>query len=298
LILKRFFREPLLHFLIAGGILFGIFRVTHPAAPDPAGKTIVVDKDTLLTFLQFRSKAFKPDYFASQLEAMSPKERQDLVDQYVEEEALYREAKTLGLEQGDDVIRQRLVQKMRYLMDDLAQSGPPTDAVLQQYLEKNKDLYIIAPSVTFTHVFADSSVRGDKGARELAEQLKIRLYATHAAFNDAPQFGDRFPFLQNYVERTFDFVESHFGPDFASEVKQIAPADGRWIGPIKSAYGYHLVLVTARTGARLPQLHEIRTQVEEDWTRDWMDTARAQSVRHVVGQYMIERKDLGGKHPQ
>jgi hypothetical protein len=296
--LKRLLHEPLLHFLIAGGILFGMYRLIHHAAPEAGGKTIVVDKGSLLTFLQFRSKAFKPDYFAAQFEAMTPKERQDLIDQYVEEEALYREARSLGLEQGDDVIRQRLVQKMRYLMDDLADTGSPTDAVLQQYLEKNKDQYAIAPSVTFTHVFADASLHGDQGARNLAEQLKARLNAVHAQFNDSPQFGDRFPFLQNYVERTFDFVGSHFGADFASELKQIPASGSAWIGPIKSNYGYHVVLVTARTESRLPELHEIRAQVEDDWARDWMDNARAQSINHLMSQYKVERRELEGKRSQ
>jgi hypothetical protein len=295
--LKRLLHEPLLHFLIAGGILFGVFRLTHHAGPEStSNRTIVVDKESLLNYLQFRNKAFQSEYFTTQLDGMGAKERQELVDNYIEEEALYREAKALGLEQGDDVIRQRLIQKMRYLMDDLAETGgSPSDATLQAYLDKNKEQYVIEPSVTFTHVFADSSVRGDKGAREFAEQLKVRLTAAHASFNDAPQYGDRFPFLQNYIERTNEFVGSHFGPEFVSELKDIGPAETRWVGPIKSMYGYHVLLVTGRTEARVPELREIRTQVEEDWARDWMDTAREQSIHHLLGQYKIERKDLEAK---
>jgi hypothetical protein len=96
----------------------------------------------------------------------------------------------------------------------------------------------------------------------------------------------------------FDFVESHFGVKFASELKLVVPSASEWIGPVQSDYGYHLLLVTGRTQSRVPQLQEIRTQVEEDWTRDWMDSSRAQSVRHLIGQYKVELKDLGGKHSQ
>src|SRR5262245_15259443 len=125
-------REPLLHFLLLGGILFTLFGFTHHSAADlSSNKTITVDKEGLLNFLQYRSKAFETEYFTQQLDAMSPEERKNLVDQYVEEEMLYREARALGLEQGDYVIRQRLVQKMRYLIDDLTEGGaPPSDAVL------------------------------------------------------------------------------------------------------------------------------------------------------------------------
>src|SRR5262249_31075587 len=153
-----------------------------------------------------------------QLDAMSPEERKSLVDQYVEEEMLYREAKALGLEQGDYVIRQRLVQKMRYLIDDLTEGGEaPSDAVLSDYLQKHKDIYVLEPSVTFTHVFVDTSVHGERAAKEIAERLKAELDSKGAGFNDAPQFGDRFPFLVNYVERTLDYVTSQFGAEFVSE---------------------------------------------------------------------------------
>jgi parvulin-like peptidyl-prolyl isomerase len=291
-ILNRIFREPLLHFLIAGGLLFGIFTWSHRGAAKPAsGKTIVVDKTSLLNFLQYRNKAFKPDYFESQLNTMSPRELQDLSDQYVEEELLYREAKSLGLEEGDDVIRQRLVQKMNFLIEDLADtSGTPSDAELEAYLKNNQSPYIIEPSVTFTHVFADSSVHGEKAAKELGERLKTQLNSTHAAFNDAPQFGDRFPFLQNYVERTFDYIASHFGKEFAGEIQKLTPSQSKWVGPIRSEYGYHLLLMTSRSEGRIPQLQEIRSQVEEDWLRDRKDKARALSLRELANQYTIERK--------
>ena len=292
MILKRILREPLLHFLVAGGLLFGAFAWSHRGAAKPAsGKTIVVDKASLLNFLQYRNKAFKPDYFESQLDAMSPRELQDLSDQYVEEELLYREAKSLGLEEGDDVIRQRLVQKMNFLIEDLADtSGTPSEAELQEYLKKNQAEYVIEPSVTFTHVFADFSVHGEKAARELAERLKIKLNSTHAAFNDAPQFGDRFPFLQNYVERTFDYIESNFGKEFAAQIRKLTPSQTQWVGPIRSEYGYHLVLLTSRSEGRAPQLQEIRTQVEEDWIRDRKQKARTLSLRELASQYNIERK--------
>lgn len=292
MILKRLLREPLLHFLVAGGLLFVIFTWSHRGTAKPtSGKTIVVDKASLLNFLQYRNKAFKPDYFEAQLDAMRPRELQDLADQYVEEELLYREAKSLGLEEGDDVIRQRLVQKMNFLIEDLADtSGKATEAELEEYLKKNQAPYVIDPSVTFTHVFTDFAVRGDKAAKELAERLKVQLNSTHAAFNDAPQFGDRFPFLQNYVERTFDYIASHFGKEFAAEIQKLTPSQTQWVGPVRSNYGYHLVLMTSRSEGRNPELQEIRTQVEEDWMRDRKEKAKAQSLRELAGQYTIERK--------
>ncbi len=293
---RRFLREPLLHFLLAGGILFGIFGLTHRAGPGPASdKTIVVDRETLLNFLQYRSKAFQPEFFSSQLEAMTAAERKDLVDQYVQEEILYREAQAMGLEQGDYVIRQRLVQKMRFLLEDTAGDlAAPSDEVLAEYFQKNAKRYAVDPSVTFTHVFFDSSVRGDQQARESARRLKDKLNAGGAAFSDAPKYGDRFPFLQNYVERTLDYVASNFGDEFVSALKQNAPSEKRWIGPIRSTYGYHVVLMTRLTAARIPKLIEIRSQVQDDWLRDQMEDARSRSMNQLASRYKLVEHGLGG----
>ena len=294
---KQILREPLLHFFVAGGILFGIYRLTHPAGVDPArDKTIVVDKAGLLNFLQYRSNAFETEYFTKELDAMSPEERKSLADLYIEEEMLYREARALGLEQGDYVIRQRLVQKMRYLIDDITEGGgAPSDAVLSDYLRKHKEIYTLEPSVTFTHVFGDASTHGDKAAKEMAERLKGELNSRGARFNDAPQFGDRFPFHENYVERTLDYVQSHFGTEFVSELVKIAPSERRWSGPVRSMYGYHVILLTARTEARLPELSEIRKQVEEDWLRDRTQSARSQGLNRLAHEYTVERRDLDEK---
>ncbi len=294
--LRRFLREPLLHFLVAGGILFGVFGLTHRTGPGLASdKTIVVDRESLLNFLQYRSKAFKPEFFSSQLATMTTAERKDLVDQYVQEEILYREAEAMGLEQGDYVIRQRLVQKMRFLIEDMAEGRTtPTDAELAEYFQKNRKRYAVDPSVTFTHVFFDSSVHGDKQARELALRLKDKLNASDAGFSDAPKYGDRFPFLQNYVERTFDYVASQFGNEFVAELKQDAPSEKHWIGPIRSTYGYHVVLMTRLTDARVPELSEIRSQVADDWLSDRIEDVRSRSMNQLAGRYKIVQKDLGG----
>jgi hypothetical protein len=292
MIARRILREPLLHFLVAGGVLFAAYRITHTATTDASSdRTIAVDDHALLTFMQYQAKAFQNEYFETQLAALRPEERKALEDQYLQDEMLYREAKALGLEQGDDVIRQRLIQKMRFLMDDLGETGDrPTDAVLRSYLEKNSARFLLEPSVTFTHVFVDASVHGNALARQRAERLKAALNAGHAGFNDAPRFGDRFPFLQNYVDRTFDYVSSHFGEEFAASVKTLEPSDTAWQGPIRSTYGYHLVLVTHRTEARLPDLAEIRQQVEDDWMRDRAESVRSQSMVRLAAQYTVEHK--------
>src|SRR5262245_30100130 len=193
--LRRLLREPLVHFLVAGALLYGLYA--WRGGEDGSPHRIVVDRAALLQYLQYQSRAFDPASFGRQLDAMTPAQRQQLIDDYVREEVLYREARALGLEQGDYVMRQRLVQKMSFLLEDRS-DAEPTDAGLQQYLQANGRLYAVEPSLTFTQVFIDPAQRGDAAAAARAASLLRELNARHAQFNDAPRYSDRVPFLQNY----------------------------------------------------------------------------------------------------
>jgi hypothetical protein len=293
-VLTRIVRDPLVHFLAAGGLLFAVFAALHPqsAASGDSGRTIVVDRQGLLTFMQYQSAAFQPQYFEARFSALSPADRQALIDNYVQEEALVREARSLGLDEGDYVIRRRMVQKMMYLMDDTAtDSFSPSDADLQRYFQARPDAYRGPATVTFTHVFVDNEVEHPGGAFEAAEALKRTLEQKRARFADAPAYGDRFAYLQNYVERTPDFVGSQFGAGFAAELAKLQPSD-HWQGPIRSDYGWHLVLLTQRKPAELPKFSDVREQVKDDMLRDAIAGHRRKAIQDLVARYRVDLKDL------
>ena len=290
---KRFLRDPLLHFLVVGGLLFAAFSIIRgPAPPADDGDTIVVDRTGLINFMQYQSAAFSPDYFAREFDALSPAEKQALIDKYVREEAMYREAQKMGLVQGDYVIRRRMVEKMRYLIDDTAaEAFHPSNAELQQYLEAHKDRYEVAPSLTFTHVFVDSEKRPND-AQAVAEKLKAELTAKSARFEDAPRYGDRFPYAQNYVKMTPDFIENQLGDGFIEALMKLAPSDSAWQGPIKSQFGYHIVMLTRHVPSRMPQLSEIHDQVRDDMQRDRVMAFREKAVADLVKQFKVKLDDV------
>jgi len=154
-----------------------------------------------------------------------------LSDRYVREEALFREASAMGLAEGDYVIRRRLVQKMLYLLDDTAtESFAPNDAALLGYLHAHEDRYREAPTITFTQVFLEDAIVRPEGGERAAERLKRELEAHHVGFDRAPRYGDRPPYLQNYIRRTAAFVENQLGANFASHVTALQPSD-HWQGP-------------------------------------------------------------------
>jgi hypothetical protein len=286
--LRRVVRDPLLHFLAAGAVLFAVWHALQ--RPAPAGSddhTIVVNHKSLLRYMQYEETAFQPDYFEAKLASLTAQERRKLVDDYVREEALVREASATGLADGDNVIRRRMAQKMLYLMDDVAtQSFTPSEAALRKYFLDHQERYRIAPELTFTHVFVDKEIRRNESPKQAAERLLRELESRKAGFNDAPRYGDRFPYLQNCVQRSPDFIESQFGEQFTSAVNMLQPSP-HWQGPVESSYGYHLVLLTKREPPVLPKLADIESQVREDLLRDTITGYREKAIRELMRQFTI-----------
>jgi parvulin-like peptidyl-prolyl isomerase len=297
--LRRLLREPLVHFVAAGALLFAAFTLVRGPRPSAADdSTIVVDRRALLTYMQYRANAFDAATFEAALDALSEQDLAQLIDEYVEEEALYREAKTLGLDGSDYVIRQRMIQKIKFLLGDAAAPSATVDAnALADYFAVHKQEYAVEPSVTFTHVFFDAERRGGAyKARDAAERAVRNLNAAHEAFNDAPGHGDPFPFLKNYVDRTFDYVASQFGHEFAAALAKLTPGEV-WQGPLRSAYGEHAVLLTRRTEPKLPELDEIRDRVEGDYLRERAAVELKSLTATVRKRYRVEVLDVR-KRPQ
>ena len=125
--MKSFLKEPLVHFLAAGLGLFVLFGIVNRDEPDADPNVVTVDHDTLLTFVQYRIKAFNPTLAEEKLSSLSDDELQRLIDDYVREEVLHREAVALGLGEDDYIIRRRLVQKLEFITEGFAEAGAKVD---------------------------------------------------------------------------------------------------------------------------------------------------------------------------
>ncbi len=293
--MKKFLREPLVHFLAIGAGLFVLFDLVAPEDSNIDSKTIVVDRDALLTFVQFRSKAFNPEVAAARLDALSDAELNMLIDDYVREEALHREALALGMDQNDYVIKQRMIQSLQFITNGFVSAAVDvSDAEIAAYYEAHRDDYYVDPYATFTHVYYSSDRHGGEQARRFAEAKLAELNDQQVPFAESTRHGDRFLYNVNYVERTEDFVGSHFGRPMAAAVFQLEPDEGRWFGPFESAYGYHLVMLTKRTDGLYPPLEEIVDTVREDALRIKLDEQNERAVQAIVDTYEIRMGDVRG----
>jgi len=298
--LKRFLKEPLVHFLAAGLGLFVLFGVVNRGEPDVDSNVVTVDHDALLTFVQYRIKAFNPKLAEEKLSSLTDDELKRLIDDYVREEVLHREATQLGLDEDDYVIRRRLVQKLEFITEGFAEAGAEVDqAALRRYFDANKADYYVEPFVTFTHVFFETEDRPRDQARTEAEKKLVELNRDGVPFAEAPQHGDRFLYHVNYVERTPEYVASHFGVPMTKAVFELEPNDFIWRGPFDSAYGVHLVMLTTNEPGREPELSELEGRVREDARRAMIRDETEAAITDIVGTYDVrvvyEREDAANQ---
>ena len=287
--MRHWLKEPLLHFLGAGVGLFVLFGIVNRDEPEDDPNVVVVDHDALLTFVQYRIKAFNPALAEKKLEGLSDEELERLIDDYVREEVLYREAVALGLDEDDYVIRRRLVQKLEFITEGFAEAAVESDdAALQRFFEAQRADYYVEPFVTFTHVFFETEDRPREDARARAEKKLVELNRNSTAFSDAPKHGDRFLYHVNYVERTPEYVASHFGGPMAKAIFELEPNDLVWRGPFDSPYGVHLVLLTTSEPGREPELAEIEGRVREDWRRSVIRAETESAIADVVDSYEVQ----------
>jgi hypothetical protein len=288
--LRRLLREPLVQFVLAAAMLYALHALWQGTGAGNDGQRIVVDRATLLRYVQYRAQTFDPATFEAYLDALPAIERRRLIDEYVREEVLYREALALGLQRDDNVMRLRLVQKMSFLLERPAPQAP-AEAELEAYYAAHQQEYVVEPSWTFAHVFVAAETQGEQHPGQAALRMLKQLNADGARFNDAPRYSDRFPYLLNYVERTPDFIEAHFGAEFRAALDAL-PVSVRWQGPLRSTLGWHLLLITARQPGRVPALAEIHAEVVDDYRRARAAEILQQSEQELIGRYRVVVGDL------
>ena len=283
-------KEPLFQFLLLGLTLFVLVGALAPKglqADSPM--QIVVDQESLTKYLQFQRKSFEPQQAAAMLQTMSQAQQSLLIENYVRDESLYREALSLGLDDNDEIIRRRLIQKMEYIAQGFYNELPAIDeTALQAFFEKNQSQYTVEPSITFTHVFIAKSAVSTKltDAKKRAQQTLEKLNSLLVPFEQAGKYGDRFLYNLNYVERTPAYISNHFGTSFSTKVFK-HQTSGNWQGPIESEYGHHLVLIKSKTAARMPALSEVAAIVLADAQRELQRQTKAAAVNELVQKYSI-----------
>lgn len=247
--MKRLLAEPLVHFLILGAALFGVYALIR-SKPTTDSEQIVVTASRIENLTTTFTRVWQRPPTARELKG--------LIDDYVKEEILSREAIKLKLDQDDTIVRRRLRQKMEFLAEDFAATREPTDAELATYLLEHADAFREPPRFTFRHIFLSD----ERGARLKSDADGLLAQLKQDPALDPTSLGDRFLGPAEFKGESLQGVASQLGGEFAEQLNGVAV--GQWTGPVRSTYGAHLVLVTHRENGRQPTLAEARERVKRE----------------------------------
>lgn len=286
----RVLREPLVHFMLIGACLFGLISWFAPDS-EKSSRQIVVTQDRLLEFMQYRNQTFSGaarTRLDEMLSAMTPSQRSALIEDYVREEVLHREALALGLDDTDYVIRRRLAQTMEYILRGTPDTDlpPPDDAELEKYFLANIARYESPSRVSLRHVYFESD-SADRSAEDRARSVLEALRAQRISFEEALARSDRFPYFQDYADEPRPLIESHLGPSVADAAFD-APQNPSWQGPYRSRGGIHLIQVTRRTAPKTPDFASVKEVVVNDWRTAKTEERLEARIRGLIGEYRVE----------
>src|SRR5690606_31986400 len=279
----KLLKDPLLHFLALGALLFAVALVRDGGDEDPG--RIVIDAVTVERVAAA----------ARRLHGREPTrdELRELLEPHIRDEVLYREALALGLDENDDEVRRRLIEKMHYLTQDLADPEPPSEEAVREYFEAGPERFELPAAVTFEQVFFSPQMRGE--ALDASVEAGLRALREGA---DPAEIGDRTPLRFRYDEAERSRLEVLFGAEMTDALFAAAP--GSWDGPYLSDFGVHLAKVVERRPARRRTFDEARDDVlaayaaERRVERNEAEYARIRARYDVVVEWP-ERGDGAGR---
>lgn len=282
ILLGKIFREPLVHFLFLGLMLFVLFGLVSGRQGD-SEERIVISQPMVNEIAQaFQATWQRPP---------TPQELQGLVDSRIREELVYREGVALGLERDDPVIRRRVAQKLEVLAEESAVQEAPEDAELVRFMQQNVERYALPAEVAFTQVLFDPNRHG----AALEEDMNAALLRLEAGEN--PELvGDRTQLPMVVTTIPVDLLARDFGYEFARALPE-QPV-GQWSGPVVSGFGAHLVLLSSMTAGRPATLTEMRKAVERDWENEQRQQARQAYYDQLHKKYAVAiEADLSATAP-
>lgn len=267
--MKQLLKEPLLHFMLIGAGLFGIYAWVNPseeASPDQ----IVVSQGRIEQMISIYEKTWQ--------RLPSEEELKALVDDYVLEEIYYRQAQEMGMDQDDTIIRRRMRQKLEFLTDEVLLAEDVDEQVLEQYLADNADAFREDARYSFEQVYINPQKHGD-GLDAYLEEVGSGLRVGSEVQSDS------YFVAREHSDLPAWKVDREFGQDFADQLNGLNM--GEWSEPISSGLGIHFVRLSKRDAGRLPDLADVHDKVKREWIHH-----QKLEKRRALNEKFLERYEV------
>ena len=263
-------REPLLHFAVVGAMLFGGYSWLNKNVEATAVDPVRIGEGDV--------RWLKQTWSSQWLRDPSDDELKGLVNDLLNERLMAREAEAMGLGQDDTIIRRRLAQKLKFLVEDTARLAEPSEAQLRQYFAANATHFETPGEVSFKQVYFNPQHRTDAAADAKSVLAELNVGEVEPAGGDRLLLGDSFDDTGELA------LAGMFGAGFAQEAFALEP--GKWHGPVKSGYGFHLIFVSERTSKAQKPFETVRDAVLAEW--------RGAKQAELSRDYLVElRKKYG-----
>jgi peptidyl-prolyl cis-trans isomerase C len=261
-------RDRLFWYIVAGVALFAIdYSVQQRETREIKITLPLVEK----LAVQWEAQTKRPP---------SPRDLDMLIEGYIREEVLMREAIALGLDEDDVIIRRRLAQKVEFTLGEGFDAEQPSEEILRQFYADNIASYRRPERLSFRHIFLAEKP-------EMAAALQTDLAQDPASWK---RLGQPFMLQRDYIDRSRNDLAELFGGDFAEAL--FARAGAAWQGPIQSAYGWHLVQINQHFAAEQPDFELVAERVARDWVMQAERTAKEKAWAALRAKYTITMQPL------
>jgi len=282
--LTRLFKEPLIQFLLIGACIYGAYALFGAPEEGDADSIVRVDANRIRGFAaQWKARWNRPP---------TREELDGIINAYVREDILYRQAVIMGLDKDDTVTRRRMAQRLEFLTNDLVRLAEPAEGELEKYLQDNITQFQSPDQITFIQVFFDPDQR-DETTLDDAAKVLAELRAAGVPDPTTLEAGDSL-MLQSYYQSVSELeVRKQLGSGFASAVMELEL--GTWHGPVLSGYGVHLVYVFERLEPPPPALADVEPLVLEVWQAEQIESFNEKFYEGLKSRYeiVIDDPDLG-----
>jgi parvulin-like peptidyl-prolyl cis-trans isomerase-like protein len=253
-------REPLLHFAVLGGLIFGADAVLHPPAKD----------DKVITVTKAMRQSFIDNFDEDKERKPTDEDLRKMVEAWVASEILYREGKALGVDRGDDMIRDRVAFKLQLLIFDQVQVPQPNDDQLRDWFAQNHARYDEPERVGFYMTPATDKataqqqledIRAQRESEDLREQTRAVL------------------------GRPVDSLAGGFGEGFRDGLLKMP--QGEW-DLLQSNDGWHVVRLDSREPGTLAKLEDVREDAAKMWHTEQTRKQAWDAVTRLKANYKVQ----------
>ncbi len=250
--MKKLLKEPFLHFIFIGIALFVLYGLVNDKT-NSKNTILINDFDVANIIAGWEMQWKRPP---------TEKELQNLINLKVKQEIFYQEALKMNLDHNDEIIKRRLAQKMKFLSNDIASLKEPTDEELQEYFKDHSEKYLTPYSYSLYQI----TFSPDKRVNNYNDAAETLALFPNATFEEMKDKGDKLPFSYFFEDVSANDLGLQLGSKFPDALlnKEV----NKWIGPVPSGFGYHLVYTTKIQKPQLPEFNVIKMKINNDFEYD------------------------------